>query len=75
MILIRFLTKQSHNNIDNTIDNGGILILQQIEIQPFIFLYLCDMIDMAPKGLDKLFFVWRNAINLHCKPQKRDNNK
>ena len=47
MILIRFLAKQSHNNIDNPIDNGGILILQQIEIQPFIFLYLCDMIDKA----------------------------
>ena len=34
-------------HIDNTIDNGWILILQQIEIQPFIFLYLCDMIDKA----------------------------
>ena len=60
--------------IDNTIDNGWISVLQQIEIQPFIFLYLCDMIDKAAKGLDKLFFVWRYVINLHCKPQKRDNN-
>ena len=62
-------------HIDSPIDNGWISILQQIEIQPFIFLYLCDMIDKAPKGLDKLFFVLRNAILLHCKPQKRNNNK
>ena len=45
------------DTIDNPIDNGWISILQQIEIQPFNFLYLCDMIDKAPKGLDKLFFV------------------
>ena len=43
--------------IDNPIDNGWISVLQQIEIQPFIFLYLCELIDKPPKGLDKLFFV------------------
>lgn len=60
--------------IDNLIDNGWISILQQFEIQPFNFLYLCGLIDKPLKGLDKLFFVWRNAILLHCKPQKRNNN-
>ena len=32
------------------------------------------MIDMTPKGLDKLFFVWRNAILLQCMSKKRNNN-
>ena len=42
-----FLAKQSLNNIDNPIDNGWISILQQIEIQSFIFYYLCGLIDKA----------------------------
>jgi len=40
-----FLAKQSLNNIDNPIDNDWISILQQIEIQSFIFYYLCGLID------------------------------
>ena len=40
-----FLAKQSLNNIDNHIDNGWISILQQFEIQLFIFYYLCGLID------------------------------
>ena len=55
--------------IDNHIDNGWILILQQIEIQPFIFYYLCDMIDKASWGLDKRFFVLENDILLCCEPK------
>lgn len=69
-ILIRFLAKQSLNNIDNTIDNSWISILQQIEIQFFIFLSLHKMIDKPSKGLDKTFFRLRNVILLQCKPKR-----
>ena len=62
-----YLGQFGDNHIDNIIDNGWISILQQIEIQSFIFFYLCDMIDKALKGLDELFFVWKNDILLQCK--------
>ena len=68
-----YLGQFGDNHIDNNIDNGWISILQQIEIQSFNFFYLCDMIDKALKGLDELFFVWRNDILLHCKPKKLNN--
>lgn len=68
-----YLGQFGDNHIDNIIDNGWISILQQIEIQSFNFFYLCDMIDKALKGLDELFFVWRNGILLHCKPKKLNN--
>lgn len=68
-----YLGQFGDNHIDNIIDNGWISILQQIEVQSFNFFYLCDMIDKALKGLDKLFFVWRNDILLHCKPKKLNN--
>jgi len=55
--------------IDNPIDNGWISILQQIEIQSFIFYYLCDMIDKAPLGLDKRFLALGNVIPLLCEPE------
>jgi len=61
-----YLGQFGDNHIDNIIDNGWISILQQIEIQSFNFFYLCDMIDKALKGLDELFFVWRNDILLHA---------
>ena len=68
-----YLGQFGDNHIDKIIDNGWISILQQIEIQSFSIFYLCDMIDKALKGLDELFFVWRNAILLHCKPKKLNN--
>ena len=40
-----------------------------------LFFYrLCEMIDKPSMGLDKWFFALGNAILLHCKPQKRNNN-
>ena len=79
MILIRFLAKQSHNNIDNPIDNGWISILQQIEIQSFNFLYLCQLIDKASLGLDKMIFAFGFVLLLHCaigeKPDARSRTK
>ena len=65
-----FLAKQSLNNIDNPIDNGWISILQQIEIQFFMFLSLHEMIDKPSKGLDKTFFRLRNVILLQCRPKR-----
>ena len=58
----------SRNNIDNPIDNDWISILQQIEIQFFIFYYLCEMIDKPSEGLDKRFFVLGFVIPLRCNP-------
>lgn len=55
------------NHIDNTIDNGWISILQQIEIQQFNFLYLCQLIDKASLGLDKVIFAWGFVLLLQCK--------
>lgn len=52
--------------IDNPIDNGWISVLQQIEIQSFIFYYLCDMIDKPSWGLDKMILALGFVLLLQC---------
>jgi len=59
--------------IDNTIDNGWISILQQIEIQPFNFLYLCQLIDKPSWGLDKMIFALGFVLLLRCANVKKPN--
>ena len=58
------------NNIDKPIDNDWISILQQIEIQFFIFLPFHIMIDKPYLGLDKWFFALGIVLLLQCKPKR-----